>query len=248
MPLPLPVIQKQIRPSKSKIVSVPIEKKSFPVSTSLRPTVLPENKVIAFTFDDGPHPKYTERLLKILGDYHVPATFFVVGKQVERYPELLQKIFQEGHEIGNHSYSHRNLKTLTTSQFEEDLEKTDKLVESITEQKMKFFRPPGGQYNEDVVEEGKNLGYTMALWNVFPQDHLSPSPEAIRQRVLKSAQNNGIVLMHSGIENTLLALPEIIVELKKRGYHFVTLSQMHSDSSGILPLARIHSMAHSTVH
>lgn len=185
-------------------------------------------KEIALTFDDGPHPHYTERLLEILHTYHVPATFFVVGKQVELHPELLQKIFREGHELANHTYSHRDLRALTYPEFESELDKTQKIVASLTDQQMKFFRPPGGQYDAQVIERGKELGYTMVLWTVFPQDHSNPSMDTIRSRVLKAARKNGIVLFHSGIQNTLSILPELIVELRKRGYAFVTVSQLVS--------------------
>lgn len=196
------------------------------------PTVTGQSlKKIAFTFDDGPNPQYTDRLLKILNEYHVPATFFVVGKQVERYPQLLRKIFQEKHELANHTYSHRNLKKLSFKEFKNELEKTHQLVQSITEQKMKFFRPPGGHYDQNVIQRGKKLGYTMILWTMFPKDHINPSPEIIRNRVLNNAGENGIALFH-GVENTLSVLPELIVALRKRGYSFVTLSQLPSEWYG----------------
>jgi len=202
----------------------------------IRPTIAkgrlapnPTPKIIAFTFDDGPHPQMTERLLKILNESQVRATFFVVGKQVELHPELVQKIFSEGHEIANHTYSHRNMTTLSSQDIIGELEKTDRLVASITDQKMKYFRPPGGQYNQEVVESAKNLGYEMVLWTVLPQDHLNPSPELIRDRVLKNVSNQGIVLFHSGIENTLIALPKVISTLRKQGYSFVTISQMREN-------------------
>jgi peptidoglycan/xylan/chitin deacetylase (PgdA/CDA1 family) len=189
-----------------------------------------EPRKIAFTFDDGPHPETTERHLKILSDYRVPSTFFVVGKRVEQYPELVQKIFSDGHEIANHTYSHRDLRRLSKAEVAFELEMTDRLVSSITDQKMKYFRPPGGRYDETAVEEGKNLGYEMVLWTVFPGDHANPSKDLICERVLKSVRENGVVLFHSGIENTLEALPGLIDSLRKQGYSFVTLSEMGSKS------------------
>ncbi len=190
------------------------------------PQAAPAVKKIALTFDDGPHIGFTDRLIQVLSDNGVPATFFVVGKQAALHPNLVEKIFQAGHELANHSYTHRDLRTLNEKDLAEELDKTHNLVESITSQKMKFFRPPGGQYNDHVVAEASHLNYTMALWTVLPQDHVQPPSETIVERVMKGAGENGIVLLHSGVENTLTALPEIITALKGQGYRFVTLTDL----------------------
>lgn len=208
----------------------------FPSEPALSP------KLAALTFDDGPHPQYTDRLLAILKEEKVPATFFVVGKQVERHPELVQHIFEQGHELANHTYSHPDLRRLSPQAVEEELEKTDDLVASITDQHMRFFRPPGGDYNRQVEAAAGDLGYSMALWSVLPGDYLRPSPRVILERVLKGTRDNGVILLHSGVENTLTALPEIIRDLKAQGYQFVTLSQMEdrrkSAAKAIVRLAR----------
>lgn len=188
-------------------------------------------KMAVLTFDDGPHAEYTEKLLKILRNCGVPAVFFVVGKQVEKYPELLEKIYLEGHEIANHSYSHRDLRTLSQKELTEELLKTHQLVRSLTGQEMKYYRPPGGQYNSGVMRIADRLNYTLALWSVFPEDHRNPPPEMIRSRVLKEIDNGGVILFHSGVENTLNVLPQLILTLKQQGYLFGTLSQIESSSS-----------------
>lgn len=190
------------------------------------------SKKISLTFDDGPHPGYTEKLLALLKEKGVSATFFVVGKQVEKYPHLLQKIFQDGHEIANHSYSHRDLRFLSPEERQMELGKTHELVKSMTEHSMRYFRPPGGQYNQEVVSSAKERGYEMVLWTIFAGDHENPPASLIKKRVLMEEADSGIVLLHSGIENTLLALPEIIDTLKKRGYQFVTVSGLSSSHSG----------------
>ncbi len=196
--------------------------------------MLPETplpmKHISLTFDDGPHPAYTERLLKVLKQARVHATFFVVGKQAELHPELLKMISDDGHEIANHTYSHRNMRTLSPSDICEELEKTEKIVESVTGKKMRYFRPPGGQYNSQVVAAAKDRGYEMVLWSIFPQDHTNPASELIRSRVLTGAKNDGIVLLHSGIENTLQTLPDLIKTLKRKGYAFETVTGLRPDS------------------
>ncbi|OGR82844.1 MAG: hypothetical protein A2901_03955 [Elusimicrobia bacterium RIFCSPLOWO2_01_FULL_54_10] len=186
-------------------------------------------KTLAFTFDDGPHPGHTERLLQVLRAAKVRATFFVVGRQVELFPEILKLIAKDGHEIGNHTYSHPDMRTLEPAAIAEELAKTEKLVFAVTGRKMKYFRPPGGRYNPSVVAAAKTQGYEMVLWSVLPEDHARPPASVIRSRVLSTAKGGGIVLMHSGVENTLESLPGIIAALRDRGYKFKTVSQMRSD-------------------
>jgi peptidoglycan/xylan/chitin deacetylase (PgdA/CDA1 family) len=231
---PAPAVKKT-RPS-----ALPDSGRKAPSPAAPTPDFAP--KLAALTFDDGPHPEYTERLLAILKDENVQATFFVVGKQVERHPELAQRIFQEGHELANHTFNHPDLRRLSPQAVQEELEKTEAVVASITEQHMRFFRPPGGQYNREVQETAADLGYAMALWTVLPQDHARPESQVILDRVLKGISNNGVILLHSGVENTLAALPEMIRDLKAQGYQFVTLSQMEdrrkAQASSIIRLAR----------
>lgn len=230
LPLPLPIRTPAPLPV-APAAAARAQKAPAPGASSS----VPQEKWIALTFDDGPHPKFTERLLKILRDQGVQATFFVVGRQVELHPELLQKIFDEGHELGNHTYSHPDLRNLSGIELTAELDKTHALVESITQQNMKFFRPPGGRYNLSVVRAAGDLGYTMALWTVFPQDHTRPPVGTLRNRILKAAGNGGVVLLHSGVESTMDALPGIISDLKKRGYRFATLSQMRGLPSASSP-------------
>ncbi len=224
------------KPRPAEPVRKPLPRPAVALVQSLSPGV-PAVKRAALTFDDGPHPGFTDRLIQSLGDSGVHATFFVVGKQAALHPNLVEKIFEAGHELANHSYTHRDLRTLQEQELSEELDKTHRLVESITDQKMKFFRPPGGQYNERVVKEATDLNYTMALWTVLPQDHAQPPASVIVNKVVKGVKDNAIILLHSGVENTLTALPEIISVLKSEGYVFVTLSEL-SAKSGIPSLVR----------
>ena len=182
---------------------------------------------VAFTFDDGPHPFYTQKILEILRDNQIPATFFLVGKQVAKYPELTWQIAIEEHEVANHSYHHPNVSRLTKQELKKEIRKTELLIESITHKKLHFFRPPGGNYNSAVIKTVEDMGYTMALWSVLPGDHKHPPASAIENRVLSKIQYEAIVLLHSGVDSTLQALPNLIHELKERGYKFVTLSQLY---------------------
>lgn len=207
------------------------------IQTSLplldKTVVIDQSPVIAFTFDDGPHPEFTARLLKILLDYDVPATFFIVGKQAKLHPYLVQLIHNSGHELANHSYTHRNMTMLDSSELNWEVQETHELVKRLAHVDMKFFRPPGGRYNSVTLDQTRKMGYQTALWSVFPQDHSSPPISVIRSRVLAQAKSGGVVLFHSGVENTLIVLPELIQYFKKQGYRFLTLSQIqpHPDLS-----------------
>lgn len=181
---------------------------------------------LALTFDDGPHPVYTERLLNVLAENHVAATFFVVGSQVERHPDLLRSIAWAGHEVANHSYSHPNLTSLPLFEAERELNDTRGLIERTINKPTRYFRPPGGRYNRRILEMAAQDGYRMILWNVFPQDHNRPAPGKIYERVMAGAADGGVVLLHSGVAETLEALPGLIADLKAKGFQFLTISEM----------------------
>ena len=140
-------------------------------------------------------------------------------------------IAREGHEIGNHTYSHPDMRKLSPAEIAEELEKTERLVSPLTGRKMKYFRPPGGQYSPAVVAAAKAQGYELVLWSVLPQDHTRPSASLIRSRVLESSKSGGIVLLHSGVESTLDSLPGLIHTLKDRGFKFKTVSQVRGTQS-----------------
>ncbi|OGR83948.1 MAG: hypothetical protein A2636_04225 [Elusimicrobia bacterium RIFCSPHIGHO2_01_FULL_64_10] len=209
--------------------------KSVPPSAEISPESAPgpagkaRPKRIALTFDDGPHPVYTERLLRILRNYRVPATFFVVGKQAELHPGLLKKISREGHLIANHTFHHPDLRRLSDSEIVRELDSTRDTVRSLTGRTAVYFRPPGGRTNDRVERVAEAAGYRMTLWTVLPRDHARPPAKTIRDRVLRSARENGIVLLHSGVENTLRALPGVILALRKNGFEFVPVSDLAPD-------------------
>jgi peptidoglycan-N-acetylglucosamine deacetylase len=186
---------------------------------------------VALTFDDGPHPAFTHEILQILGQEGAKATFFVVGKQVKLYPELLKEIAASGNEIGNHTYNHLNLTTLAPSQVDAEIRMNEQIIKQVTGLNPRYFRPPGGHYDSQVVDIAKDNGEDMALWSVASRDTDRPPADYICRRVLNNVQNKGIILLHSGVEQTIEALPVLIKELKKRGYRLVTLSEL-DDSGG----------------
>ncbi len=184
---------------------------------------------IALTFDDGPHPMYTLQLLDILRRTHTPATFFVVGRQVEKNPTLVQLEVAEGHEIGNHTYDHVNLTLIPPVLIGYELDQCDAALKKVTGSSARFFRPPGGDYNGDVVREASKRGYITTLWTNDPGDFSKPPADVILKRTLDHLENGAIILMHDGIPQTMQILPALIAEAHRRGYVFVTMSQLARD-------------------
>lgn len=192
-----------------------------------------EEKVIALTFDDGPDPVDTPAILELLRQYEAKATFFVIGQRVEKYPALAQREMEEGHEIANHTYSHRymNKSKHAVSQIEDEMIRTERSIVEATGRKPQLFRPPGGYYNEQVVSAAKRAGYKVVLWSWHQdtEDWHTPGVGIIVGKVLKNARNGDIVLFHDYVEGksqTVEALKQILPELKSRGFRFITVSEL----------------------
>lgn len=185
-----------------------------------------DSKKIALTFDDGPHPYYTEQLLDGLKEREVKATFFVLGKHVEKYPELVQRMSEEGHLIGNHTYSHIQLNQKNSEAFKEELIRTSELIENLTGQEVQYVRPPYGTWNKKFENE---LNMFPVLWNIDPLDWSSSNVSGIVQKVKAKAKENAIILMHDEYKTTVTASLQIIDELKEQGYEFVTVEELLFD-------------------
>lgn len=191
-----------------------------------------KEKIIALTFDDGPDPEETTHILDLLKQYDAKATFFVVGKQVEKNPDLAKRIAAEGHELGNHTYdhayfNHRSSVDSITSQ----LSRTQDAIFNATGKRSYLFRPPGGYYSDRMIETCKKEGYLVVMWSWHQDtwDWNRPGVGKIVKKVLGNARNGDIVLMHDHVEGksqTIDALKEILPELAKRGYRFVTVSEL----------------------
>ena len=181
---------------------------------------------IALTFDDGPHPVYTLQLLNILRRMHTPATFFVVGEQVEKNPGLVRLEVAEGNEVGDHTYDHINLTVVPPELVGYEVDRCNAAITQATGAPVRFFRPPGGEYNGSVVREISPHGFITTLWTADPGDFSKPAPALILKRTLAHLGNGAIILLHDGIPDTLQALPGIITAARQRGYQFVTLSQL----------------------
>lgn len=185
---------------------------------------IPSAGTVALTFDDGPHPEYTARISAKLKQYGVPATFYLVGKQIEKHPSLAALLAENGFEIGGHTYSHDNLTLLDEARVIYELEKTRILIRRHASVDTYGFRPPGGQHDERIRSIAGGMGYKMVLWDILPKDHEDVSSRDIAIRVLDGVRRNrgGIVLLHSGKASTLEALDDIIPELLAEGFKFST--------------------------
>lgn len=191
----------------------------------------PREKVLALTFDDGPHPVYTQKLLALLQRENVKATFFVIGKMVERQPDLLRAIDQAGMEVGNHTFSHVTLTKIPLVEAETEYRANNDIVQKVIGKSMRFCRPPGGDYDAEVITAATKNQLTTVLWTDDPGDYANPGDNVIEQRTLARLSNGGIILLHDGVQQTLDVLPQIIAYAKKNGYRFVTCSELQRSLS-----------------
>ncbi|HEY3416089.1 MAG TPA: polysaccharide deacetylase family protein [Armatimonadota bacterium] len=183
-------------------------------------------KWIALTFDDGPHPKFTPRILALLKQYHAKATFFVVGEMAEKYPDLVRAEIAAGHSVGNHTYHHVNLTKILEGDVATEIKACGEVLQKINGRAPRLFRPPGGDYDQGVAEAAEALGYTIVLWTDDPGDYAQPGDKVIASRILAHIHPGGIILIHDGIQQTIDVLPQILTYLQKQGYQFVTIDQM----------------------
>ena len=186
-----------------------------------------EQNVVALTFDDGPDIETTPKILKVLQQYNAKATFFVLGQRAEELPGRIAQIAYEQHEIGSHGYSHRWLTRITEEELNEEIVRTETLIEAVAP-KPRLFRPPGAFYNREIVEALKAKGYTMVMWSVDSRDWARHNPVAAAEGVLAKVKPGSIVLLHdaSHAPNTPQAVAIILERLSQKGYRFVTVSEL----------------------
>ncbi|OIK12667.1 polysaccharide deacetylase [Bacillus sp. MUM 116] len=191
-------------------------------------------KRVALTFDDGPDNYYTPRILNILRAKGVHATFFMVGKQAKSYPDMVKRIVAEGNAIGNHSWDHPKLWTLSKQQVMQEIVSTQNEIQQITGQRTTLFRPPYGRVTPAEVTLIHDLGYRVIDWSVDTLDWAGTPAPTILQYVKREVSPGGIILEHclaghpGELNGTLQALPQIIDHLKAQGYEFVTIPTLLS--------------------
>lgn len=179
---------------------------------------------IALTFDDGPQPGPTDAALEVLKQLDVPATFFVVGQFVKKYPELLLETLAQGHEVAAHSYAHSTLTELGSESLRRDFDKTNAVLLEVTGNTPRYYRPPYGVHNQRVRDAAQ---MPTIMWSIDPQDwRKANSASQIVRYVLSRAHPGAIVLFHEKMAKTVSALPEIIAGLREQGYELVTVSEI----------------------
>ena len=192
----------------------------------------PGQKAIALTFDDGPHPLYTPKLLEVLARYEVKASFFCLGLCVERYPHLAFEITQQGHWIGLHGYEHKSFPLLTPNQLEVSLAKTQKAIANATNleiNQIRDVRPPNGLFTPKVLKQLQLHNYRVVMWSVVPEDWVRPGVSLVTQRVMSQVHNGSLIVLHDGHfggEDVAVTVADLIPQLQKQGYNFFTVEQM----------------------
>ncbi|RBP41218.1 peptidoglycan/xylan/chitin deacetylase (PgdA/CDA1 family) [Roseimicrobium gellanilyticum] len=182
---------------------------------------------IAITFDDGPHPTNTPRLLNILAQRNIKATFFVVGQLAKEYPQIIRRILAEGHEIANHTLTHPTLTKVSDDRIRRELGETHKALVDIAGYHTRLFRPPGGATNARLKEWFHNeYGYSTILWTVDPQDWKRPGVSVVTSRLVNGARPGAILLCHDLHAPTVDAMPGTLDQLLAKGFKFVTVSQL----------------------
>ncbi|MFD5818726.1 polysaccharide deacetylase family protein [Streptomyces sp. NPDC127038] len=182
-------------------------------------------KCIALTFDGNPGEP-TDRLMDILKEYGAPSTFFLEGRRIHKFPDVVRRIAKEGHEIGDHTWTHAVLTDVSDAQIRVELRRTARAISSITGSEPTLMRPPQGRTDDRVSKVSKELGMAQVLWTVTAKDYQTNDTALITKRVLAGASRDGIILLHPLHKGTVPAMPAILKELSKQHYTFVTVSQL----------------------
>lgn len=191
---------------------------------------------IAMTFDDGPSPKLTPKLLDLLAAHHVKATFFLIGENAAANPEIVAREAREGHEVANHSWSHPNLAKMSDDGVRGQLRRTEDAIRSATGNRPIFLRPPYGSITARQKRWiNQEFGYKIVLWDVDPLDWRRPGPNVVCNRIVKMTRTGSIILAHDIHPGTIEALPCVLSQLEAKGFQFVTVSELISMQTPLPP-------------
>lgn len=187
-------------------------------------------RLVAITFDDGPNAVYTPQVLKIFAEAGGKATFFMLGEQMDKCPELVKQAFDQGHEVGNHTYTHPKLSGLNRAQCLDEIARNEQMVEALTGVRPRVFRPPYLDYSEETVSILKEKGYPMiGALNLEALDWELPGVEHILSKSRSCVRNGGILIFHDGFgdrSQTIEAVEALVFELTAQGFRLVTVSEL----------------------
>ncbi|MFO8080622.1 MAG: polysaccharide deacetylase family protein, partial [Armatimonadota bacterium] len=192
-----------------------------------------DEQYVALTIDDGPNPLITPLMLEVLAQKGVRATFFVVGQKVEQFPALSQMTVRDGHELANHAYSNRRINHLPDDEAWAEIASCDRVVQRVTGEHMRWFRPPGGRCSPGGLRAMASLGYGAAFWSQNTGDWTKPAPEQIVRNATEGLQAGDIILMHQGDRCSVEALPEIIDRVREMGFEPTTLSRLEQNGGTV---------------
>ena len=187
-----------------------------------------EEKSVAITFDDGPHEYMTPRVLDVLKKYDVKATFFLIGKNVEKNHTLVKRIVSEGHLVGNHTYLHKGYFPMSGSAaVKQELESCNNIIESVTGKKTKLFRPPFGVTNPIIGRVAKSMGFSSVGWSIRSLDTLrGRSRKSVCDKVLQKLHNGAIILLHDRCGGADELLDKLLPSIIEKGYKFITVDKI----------------------
>ncbi len=186
----------------------------------------PESREVCLTFDDGPHPEYTPRLLDVLKEHGVRATFFVIGRAASEFPELVRRMVEEGHVVGNHTFNHK-LELLSVEELLREVQQTTETLQGILGRTPTLFRPPKGKIGARHLIPLWRARQTIVLWNADPKDFACQQAEDVRDWFRRfPVQSGSIVLMHDSYPHATVVLPEVIANARARGLSFCTIPEV----------------------
>lgn len=189
-----------------------------------------KENIVSLTFDDGVNPEFTPKVLELLKKHNAKATFFCIGKNIEKYPKLTQRIIAEGHSIGNHTYNHSNKwGFLSTNKILEEIIKTNKIIEQTTGKQTNLFRPPYGVTNPHIATATKKINCEVIGWNVRSLDTVINKPEKILRRITKKTKKGDVILLHDKSEKTVIVLEQLLLFLEKKKLKSVTVETLFNN-------------------
>lgn len=198
----------------------------------------PLKPMIAFTFDDGPHPTYTTLIQDILDEYNSAATFFILGVQGEKHPELLRETIERGNEVGNHSYNHKDFTKLTDEELNFQIDTTQKIVEDATGFAPSVLRTPYGFINVELVNK---IHLPIILWSLDTKDWENRDPDIIYNTIMKNVKDGDIILMHDTYETTVEAVRRVVPDLIKEGYQIMSVDELSRYRDRPLQVGNVYS-------